>query len=171
MAKFKSNLFCPNCAANNKIEQNFCRYCGLNLREISKSLLTQCSTDESANQFKRLKLMKKLTDISSIGLIIVVAAGILFYLYLILTKMVFSGERVVIGLVLIFMIFEFVMRHLRRMKNARQKEDKVDFELPKESKKRETAKFLVEKPFEPAASLTESSTQLLFAENRTKKME
>jgi len=41
---------------------------------------------------------------------------------------------------------------------------------PDELKRRETAKLLEDKPFEPAASVAENSTELLFVENKTKKL-
>lgn len=170
MRKAKSNIFCPNCAASNKIEQNFCRFCGLNLRETADSLLAQFSSEEKAQSFDKLKLIKKLSDVASIGLIFIIAAGTLFYLYLVSTRMVFSGERIFFGLGLIFMISQFGLRQIRRILRARTKKDESVLS-PKEFKNLETAKLLEEKPFEPAASVTENSTKFLFVENKTKKLQ
>ena len=171
MTKSKSNIFCPNCGANNKIEQNFCRFCGLNLRESSKSLTTQLSFDEDARQLKKLKTIKKLTDISSIGLMTVISVGFLFYLYAVLTKMVFSGEKVFFGLFLIFMVFQSVMTYIRRINRFRYKEDTTNFPAQNKLKNAETIKLAEEKPFESMASAAKNSTELLFVENKIKKME
>ena len=173
MTKSKSHIFCPNCAAKNKIEQNFCRFCGLNLRETANSLLAQFSSDEKARRFDKLKLIKKLSDFASIGLIFVIAAGALFYLYLVSTKMIFSGERILFGLFLVFMISQFALNQIRRINRARNRKDEADL-ATKESQSlenKETAKFLEEKPFETVGRVTENSTKLLFVENKTKKME
>lgn len=178
MAKSKSNIFCPNCGANNKIEQNFCRFCGLGLKETAKSLVAQLSRDEDARQLKKLKLIKKLTDVASIGLIAVISAGFLFYIYAILAKMVFSGERIFFGLALIFITFQTVMAYLRRINRFRKNDKEAGFaaqnelekDLEKDLEKKETAKLLEEKPFEPIPSVKGNSTELLFAENKTKKL-
>jgi hypothetical protein len=173
MTKSKSNIFCPNCAAKNKIEQNFCRFCGLDLRDTANSLLAQFSSDEKARRFDKLKLIKKLSDVASIGLIFVIAAGTLFYLYLVSTKMIFSGERILFGLFLVLMISHFALNQIRRINRARYKKDETDLS-PQESKNlknKETAKFLEDKPFEPVGRMTENSTRLLFVENNAKKME
>ncbi|HEX8636896.1 MAG TPA: zinc ribbon domain-containing protein, partial [Pyrinomonadaceae bacterium] len=144
MTKSKSNIFCPNCAAKNKIEQNFCRFCGLDLRETANSLLAQFSTDEKARRFDKLKLIKKLSDLASIGLIFVIATGALFYLYLVSTKMIFSGERILFGLFLVFMISQFALNQIRRINRARSKKDETDLSPTKSenSENKETAKFL-----------------------------
>ncbi len=62
MTNPKSNVFCPNCSAKNKIEQNFCRFCGLNLQETTKSLAAQLSSGKSARELKQLQLIKNFTD-------------------------------------------------------------------------------------------------------------
>ncbi|HEX8367032.1 MAG TPA: zinc ribbon domain-containing protein [Pyrinomonadaceae bacterium] len=171
MTNPKSDVFCPNCSAKNKIEQNFCRFCGFNLQETTKSLVAQRSIDKNARQFNQLKLIKRLTDAASVGLLIIVSTGISFYLYAILTKMVFSGKRVLLGLFLISMIFQFFGRFIRRILRNRIIEDGAKTNPPpNESEAKETAKLLVDKPFAPVGGVTENSTELLFAENKTRKL-
>ena len=63
MANLKSNVFCPNCGAKNTIEQNFCRFCGLNLQETTKSLVAQVTFGKNANELKQLRLIKKFTEL------------------------------------------------------------------------------------------------------------
>ncbi len=167
MTNPKSNIFCPNCSAKNKIEQNFCRFCGLNLRETATSLAAQLSFGKNARELKQLQLIKKLTDYGSIGLTIVVSVAIAFYAYVIVTKMVSSGKRVLLGLFLLSLLFQFVMRHIRRIKRGQIKENNEKADLPSQ---KETTKLLEEKPFAPVTSVTENSTELLFSSNKTKKM-
>ena len=167
MTNVKSNVFCPNCSAKNKIEQNFCRFCGLNLQETTKSLVAQVEFGKNARELKQLQLIKKLTDYGSVALTIIVSIALAFYVYAILTKMIFSGERILLGLVLISMVYQFVMRHIRRLKRSKVKENNDELNL---SSKRETAKLLEEKPFAPVASVTENATELLLVENKTTKL-
>jgi len=166
MTNPKSNVFCPNCGAKNKIEQNFCRFCGLNLQESTRSLAAQLSSGKNARELRQLQLIKKITDYGSIGLTIIVSIAIAFYAYVVATKLIFSGKRVLLGLFLISMIFQFVMRHIRRIKRNKIKENNAEVNLPS----KETAKLLEEEPFAPAASITEHSTELLFADHKTKKL-
>jgi ABC-type bacteriocin/lantibiotic exporter with double-glycine peptidase domain len=172
MTNPKSDVFCPNCSAKNKIEQNFCRFCGFNLQETKKSLAAQLSLDKNASRFNQLKLIKRLTDVASIVLAILVSSGIIFFIYAVLTNMVFSGKRVWVGIFLIYLIFEFVIRQIRRIKRRKIIEDEAKTSpLASELTGRETAKLLEEKPFEPAQSITENTTGLLYAEQKTKKFE
>lgn len=168
----KSEVFCPNCSAKNKIEQNFCRFCGFNLQDTKKSLAAQLSLDKNASRFHQLKSIKRLTDFASVGLIIIVSTGIILSVYAILNHMVFSGRRVLLGLALIGMIFEFAIRQIRRIKRRKIMEDEAKTNpLADELTERETAKLLEEKPFAPVQSITEKTTGLLYAEQKTKKIE
>ena len=172
MTNPKSDVFCPNCSAKNKIEQNFCRFCGFNLQDTTKSLVRQLSVDKNARQFSQLKLIKRLTDFASVGLVFIVSTGIIFYIYAVLTKLVFSGKRVLLGLFLLSMIFQFVMRYIRRIKRDKIVADEAKTSpLASEPEERETAKLLEEKPFAPIPSITENTTGLLYAEQKTKKFE
>jgi hypothetical protein len=167
MINSKSNIFCPNCSAKNKIEQNFCRFCGLNLQETAKSLVAQLEFGKNARELKQLQLIKKLTDYGSVALTIIVSIALAFYVYAVLTKMIFSGERILLGLVLLSMIYQFVMRHIRRLKRNKVKENNDEVNV---LSRRETSKLLEEKPFAPAVSVTEKATELLFLENKTNKL-
>lgn len=177
MTNQKSDVFCPNCSAKNKLEQNFCRFCGFNLQETTRSLVRQLSVDRDARQFNQLRLIKRLTDFASLGLAILVASGLIFYIYAVLTNMVFSGKRVLFGLFLIYMVFESAILFVRRLKRRRiiaDNEAKTN-QLTNEPETKETAKLIEEKPFTPAAaaaaaSVTENSTELLFTENKTAKL-
>jgi hypothetical protein len=167
MATPKSNVFCPNCSAKNKIEQNFCRFCGLNLQETTRSLTAQLSTGKNARELRQMQLIKKITDYGSVALTIVVSMAFAFYAYVVATKLIFTGKRVLLGLFLISISFQFVMRQIRRIKRNKIKENNSEASLPSQ---RETAKLIEEKPFAPAASIAENSTELLFAENKTRKL-
>ena len=173
MTNSKSNIFCPNCGANNKIEQNFCRFCSLNLQEAEKSLTAQLSSGKNARQLKKLELIKKISDFTSIGFGILIAVAILVYVYAILTETAFPGGKVLIGLVLGFIIVESALSYVRRKNTVGYWEEitKINSLTQNEFKNLETAKLLEEKPFEPAVTVAEDSTKFLFVENKTKKLE
>lgn len=173
MTNSKSNIFCPNCGANNKIEQNFCRFCSFHLQETANSLTAQLSTGKNAGQLKKLEWIKRFSDLSSSGLIFSAVPAILIYLYTFFTTTRFAGAKVFYGLVVVFLIMESVMYYLRRANTLGYAEEisKKNALAQNELEKRETAKLLEDKPFEPAASVTENSTKLLFVENKTNKLE
>lgn len=170
-------MFCPNCGANNKIEQNFCRFCRFELRETGKSLSAQLSTGQDSCRLKKLEQIKKLSDAATIGLVGSIAAGIVVYVYTFLTGTTFSGGRIFFGLIAAFFIFESVMFYLRRANTlgyADELERKKNLARGENGQieNRETAKLIEDKPFEPVpASVAENTTRLLFAENKTNKLE
>jgi len=173
MTNSKSNIFCPNCGANNNIEQNFCRFCSLNLQETTTSLTAQLTLGTNAGQLKKLELIKKISDFSSIGLTVIIAAGILIYLYSILAGTSFNGWKLFFGIGLPFLFLEMATQYLRRKNTTGYWEELNKTNSLKQNgvHNRETAKLLEEKPFAPVGSMTEDSTRLLFVENKTKKFD
>lgn len=169
MKKPKSHIFCPNCSSKNDIEQNFCRFCGLDLTETSESLKAQLAFKKNARQLKQLQLIKKLNEFALTGLIITIMCGIGILLHALVTQVLFPGWKIFPFLMAAFTIFDFVTRELRRRK-WRKISRENDAAKVEELSKRETRKLLEEKPFETAASVTKNTTELLFAENPTKKM-
>jgi uncharacterized membrane protein YvbJ len=173
MANSKSNIFCPNCGANNKIEQNFCRFCSFHLQETTNSLTAQLSSGKNAGQLKKLEWIKKISDLTTNGLILSAIPAILIYFLTLITKTRFAGAKYFYTPVIVFLILEYVMFYLRRKNTLGYAEeiDKKSSLAQTEPEKRETAKLLEEKPFEPVASVAENSTELLFVENKTRKLE
>lgn len=173
MINSKSNVFCPNCGANNNIEHNFCRFCSLHLQETTASLTAQLSSGKNAGQLKKLEWIKKLSDLSSSGLIFSAVPAILIYFYAVFTGTPYAGVKVFYVLVVIFLVLESVMFYLRRTNTLGYADEMERKSALTQNKfeKRETAKLLEEKPFVPAMSVTENSTELLFVENKTNKLE
>lgn len=166
----KSHIFCPNCSSKNDIEQNFCRYCGLSLKDIAKSLAAQLSFNKDAAQLKQLKRLKKLEDYTAIGFTAATLAGITIFIYAVYTKMIFPGLRVFPAVVIAFMIFNFVTRQIRHLKRRRISQNDESKIKGDSLSAKETAKLIEEKPFTPAISVIENSTELLFTENKTNKL-
>lgn len=173
MENSKSNIFCPNCGSNNKIEQNFCRFCSFHLLETTNSLTAQLSSGKNAGQLKKLEWIKKLSDLSSNGLLYSAIFSVLIYLYTVLTKTTYPGVKVFYALLGTFIVIESIMLYFRRTNTlgyAEEMERKKSL-LQNELTARKTGKLLQDKPFEPLASVTENSTRLLFVENKTNKLE
>ncbi|MEP6901268.1 MAG: zinc ribbon domain-containing protein [Actinomycetota bacterium] len=164
-------MFCPNCGAENKSEQNFCRSCGLKLDAISQVVAEQFPTKEYAEFQKRKELFEKLGifSISSFGLI-----GIAFLLALVgYYKMILFGADVIFlsGLAA-FMVFGLLSVFFFNYPKLFMKFDKINPRLsPIEQEKISTPtnKLIEDKPFEPVPSVTENSTELLHIERKTRK--
>lgn len=167
-------MFCPNCGANNSTEQRFCRACGLNLEQTALSLLEQIPSAESAKLLKRERNLEKFGNIAFGGFGFVLLTGIIAIIYLITTKMILSGESVLGGIILIaFIIFAaLALTYVVLNEDLKERKQKAKPVLKNEiSEKQETARLLEEKPFEPIPSVTENTTELLYAEKNTRKFE
>ena len=57
-------MFCPNCGAENRAEQNFCRTCGLNLYAVTRAVAEQFPSEEYARLQRRRELFDKLATLS-----------------------------------------------------------------------------------------------------------
>lgn len=166
-------MFCPNCGANNSTEQKFCRACGLNLEKSAESLLEQLPTAQSANLLKHEKLIEKFGNFALGGFGVVVLFGVTILIYTIVKKFLVNGTDVYLAILLIAFITFALLSLIFVIFNESLKEKKakinpvVKNEL---NEKRDAAKLLEEKTFEPISSVTENSTELLYAKNKTRKL-
>lgn len=172
MTNSKTNIFCPNCGANNNIEHNFCRFCSLHLQETTASLTAQLSSGKNAGQLKNLEWIKRLSDLSTSGLFFSAVPAIIIYFYTVFTGTPYAGVKVFYALFVIFLVLESVMFYLRRTNTLGYAEemDRKSALTQNRLEKRETAKLPEEKSFVPAASITENTTDLLYAEQKTQKL-
>jgi len=167
-------MFCPNCGANNSTEQKFCRSCGLNLEQTALSLLEQIPSAESAGLLKRQKNIEKFGNIAFGGFGIVLLMAVSAIIYLFFTKVILSGNSVFGGILLIaFIVFAILtLTYVAFNEDLKERMQKTNPSLNNElAEKRDTAKLLEEKLFEPVSSVTENSTELLYTKNKTKKLQ
>ena len=167
-------MFCPNCGANNSTEQKFCRSCGLNLEQTALSLLEQMPSAESAELLKRQKNLEKFGSIAFGGFGLVLLTAVCAIIYLIFTKVILSGNSVFGGILLIaFIVFAIsTLAYVVFNEDLKERMQKTNPALNNElAEKRDTAKLLEDKPFEPVGSVTENSTELLYAKNKTQKLQ
>jgi hypothetical protein len=166
-------MFCPNCAAKIEIEQKFCRSCGLKLEALMKVVSGQIPTKEHAKLQKRKELFEKLGifSLSSFGLI-----GICFLIIKVAAyKMILFGENAIFwsGFAA-FVIFGLLAVFSFNYPKLFMKLDEVNPNLfaPEEKELAGvTEKLLPDASFEPIPSVTENTTGLLYAEQKTKKFE
>lgn len=167
-------MFCPNCGANNSTEQKFCRSCGLNLEKSAESLLEQIPSAESAGLLKRERNLEKFGKVAFTGFGLVLLTGICAIIYLIITKVILSGNSVFGGIMLIaFIIFSaLALTYVALNEDLKEKRQKANPALQNDlPEKKDTAKLLEDKPFEPVPSVTENTTDLLYVEQKTRKLE
>lgn len=166
-------MFCPNCGANNSTEQKFCRSCGLNLEKTAESLLEQIPSAESAKLLKQQRNLERFGSVAFGGLVLVLVVGIQFLLFYIFAKLVLTGGNVVGGIILMaFIVFAaLTLVYVFLTEELREKKQNAKAVLQNQVEAKDTAKLLEGKPFEPIPSVIENTTDLLFVENRTKKLE
>ena len=166
-------MFCPNCGANNLTEQKYCRLCGLNLEKSAESLLEQIPSAKSTDLMRREKNIERFGNfaLSGLGIIGIIGLGVL--LWTLINKFLLTGVNPLFA-VLIIAFFIFALLSLAFVvfnESLKEKKAKINPALPNELPgSKDTGKLLEEKSFEPVPSVTENSTELLFVENKTRKI-
>lgn len=166
-------MFCPNCGGENKSEQNFCRTCGLKLDAISQAVAEQKPSKEYAELQKRKELFEKLgifslSTFGIIGFAFLIAKAVYYKILLFGADVIFWSGFVA------FIAFGLLSVFFFNYPKLFMKFDKINPRLSADEEKqisRPTKKLIEDKPFEPVGSVTENSTELLFVENKTKKLE
>ena len=166
-------MFCPNCGANNSTEQKFCRACGIGLEKTVESLMEQkLSPAQNDSLLRKRILLETFGTVATGGLITVTVIGVSAIVYTILTKMILTGSSVLFGSLLtafiVFSLLTLVYVVFRESLNEKQNKGKQTGSELNEPKN--TSNLLEDKPFEPASSVTENSTELLYTKNKTQKL-
>ena len=167
-------MFCPNCGANNSTEQKFCRACGLNLEKSAESLIEQMPSAQTANLLRHEKAIERLGNFALGGLGVVALVAITAGFYILVTKFIITGTNIFTAVLLISFFVFAILSLIFVVFNETLKEKKQKINPGFSSaltEPRNTANLLEEKPFESAVSVTENSTELLYAENKTQKLQ
>ena len=167
-------MFCPNCGKENSTEQKFCRACGIGLEKTVESLIEQkLSTSQNDSLLRERILLETFGTVATGGLITVTVIGVSAIIYTILTKMILTGSSVLFGsLLTAFIVFAFLtLVYVVFKESLNEKQNKRKPSNSELSEPKNTSNLLEDKPFEPAASVTENSTELLYTKNKTQKFQ
>lgn len=158
-------MFCPNCGAKTSTEQKFCRACGLGLEKIALSLTEQLPDRLDENLMSQKERLERL----GVAALSVFGAGVLgLMLYgivykIMLTQGNFWGGLGLIGLLILFgsgILSVILFAKAKEAEEAAGKR-KVRHVAPALTKE-----LLTEGNFEPVPSVTDRTTDLLYAERR-----
>ncbi len=164
-------MFCPNCGKETN-EQKFCRDCGLKVEKIFNVLVKEIQEREKTSVQKRDDLFRKLGFIS-LSLLFGLCFSFVFYLAVYYKFLIFGKETIgAIGLTAMVCLGLLSLFFFNLPKLLERKELSAEFSKNSEIEEpRITEKLLSEGMFEPIQSVTENSTELLFVENKTKKLQ
>ena len=165
-------MYCPNCGTVTSSDQSFCRSCGLGLEKIAHSLIEQRPTEfeESLQQRKERIERWGVAALSVFGL------GLLSIPLYHIAKMMIEG-RVLVGLGYLALLLVLCCGLLAVILFAKANEvgavktrGRVDApeKLPQTNT---TAKLLPPEQLDSIPSVTESTTELLFAEKKVRDKE
>ncbi|MGD9589215.1 MAG: hypothetical protein AB7Q37_00875 [Pyrinomonadaceae bacterium] len=162
-------MYCPNCGEEDRLDQNYCRSCGLKLDAISNYVSEQFPTEEFARFQRRKAIFEKLSllSISVSGCIAFAVVMVKAAIY----KMLLFGEELILGSAIValfaFALLSAILFGYSRL-FMRFKTVEENFQ-PKETvpgRGRPTSKLIEDRPFEPVQTVTEDTTDLLLAEKR-----
>jgi zinc-ribbon domain len=157
-------MFCPNCGTENNKHQNFCRFCGLNIEETSKSLKLQLTFGVETNELKKNKDRKRTLKLISDNVTIVFIVSLFAIIYF-HPEDIMKYLKISVGLFFAFQLLEYAFNNYFSPKKKQQNQVSFDSNVPKQKTLEEA------KPFIPVSSVTENTTELLFVENKTRKLE
>ena len=163
-------MFCPNCGKETN-EQKFCRDCGLKVEKIFNVLVKEIREGEKTSVQKRNDLFKKLGFVS-LSLLFGLCFSFVFYLAVYYKFLIFGKETIgAIGLGAAVFLGLLSLFFFNLPKFLDRKRINGEFSKDNENEEtRKTEKLLSEGSFEPLSSVTENSTELLYAENKTRKL-
>src|SRR4030095_7369496 len=159
-------MFCPHCGKTNSQNSKFCRSCGLGLEKIAQSLHEQLPHAESKNLQARQKQVERLLTIiagSAFSVFVIAILWAVIYKIIILKGEVFQGLMFLglflaaISALLLVVYRESLRESISKLENAQ----------PSLTEAQDTGRLLAESKFEPAMSVTDRTTELLFAEKKT----
>ena len=154
-------MFCPNCGAKNSIEQNFCRGCGIRLDAIVEAVSDQFPSKEYAELQRRKERFQRigvacLSIAGIVGFSMLLFQAAQYKLELLGPKVLFwsAGGALMAFLLLSVFFFNYPFASKTKKRNARKAEDRPTTTPI-------TAKLIDDRPFEPASSVTENTTEML----------
>jgi len=164
-------MFCPNCGAKTGVEQKFCRACGLGLEKIALSLNEQLPGREDDNVVLSEKERLERWGVAALS---VFGAGLFsLFLFFIVYKEMYLQGKLLKGLALIGLMIMLACGLLSAILFAKAKEAEESAGKRRLSQKEAAAvnptptrELLPEGHLEPVPSVTDRTTDLLYAEKK-----
>jgi len=158
-------MFCPSCGTKNSVDQNFCRSCGLKLDAIIEAVAEQLPSQPDAAMQRRKEKAERgaYIHLSIAGAISLIISVLLVTQY---TNLGYFFGAVAFGsIVLMVFLLGPALGHLYYAKSLKPKY------LPQEENRPQadevpvstgvTSRLIDDRPFEPAVSVTEGTTEHL----------
>ena len=163
-------MFCPNCGARNNRKQNYCRFCGLNLRDTAKSLISQLAFGEDSDLVKALSSARRVIDLALAALAgVVIVCGVAYFFF-----GASFGRGVMRAGMAVFFLLQLILGavgYYQRQERAKARADRVEQTEAEQLKSNEAAAYLEEKPFVAVPNAVERTTELLRVESETRKLD
>ena len=152
-------MFCPNCGVNNKVEQNYCRGCGLKLDAIADLVTDQLPSRE----FRELQRRKERFE--KFGMLSLSVAGLIGFAILLFKatqyKLILFGPDVLLGsaiaALIVFLLLSIVLLNYPKF-FLKSKKNTPDENPPSAVA---TAKLIEDRPSDYTSSVTEDTTRTL----------
>lgn len=163
-------MYCPNCGNQTSTEQKFCRACGLGLEKIVQSLGEQLPARVDQSLLARKERLEKL----GVSALSVFGLGVLgFLLYAVGQKLSAQGSLLavlaMVGLVIMLGCGLLSVILFARAKELGEQASKRQLQPNETDTGGSTRELLPEARFEPVPTVTDRTTELLFAEKRDTK--
>jgi hypothetical protein len=162
-------MFCPNCGNKSSLDQKFCRSCGLGLEKVTQTVVEQSPMDLGESLEERKHRLEKWGVLAltpfGLGLLGLILYGIVYNMMIIqgkvLTGLGLLGLMVIIGCGLFSVVLFAKAHEVEQAKTKRRitpAEDLTQVETTRE--------LLPEGRLGQITSVTEHTTELLFAERK-----
>lgn len=163
-------MFCPNCGSRNNKKQNYCRFCGLNLRDTTKSLISQLAFGEDSGLVKSLSSVRRVIDLALAALAgVVIVCGVAYFFF-----GASFGRGVMRTGMAVFFLLQLILGavgYYQRKERGKARGKRFEQKEAKRLGPQEAVAFLEEKPFEAAPNVVERTTELLRVESKTRKLD
>lgn len=153
-------MFCPNCGVKGSTEQNFCRGCGLKLDAVIAAVSEQDPSGEYA-ELQRGEERKKRIGVACLAIAAIIGFSMLLFraaqwkLELLGEGVLFwsAGIALIAFLLLAVLFFTYPSALKAKLRRLREGEETPAVQAA-------TTRLIEERPFEPASSVTEETTEV-----------
>lgn len=163
-------MFCPNCGARNNKKQNYCRSCGLNLRDTAKSLISQLAFGEDSGLVKSLSSVRRVIDLALAALAgVVIFCGVAYFFF----GASFGRGAMRTGMAVFFLLQLILgaVGYYQRKERGKAGANRFGQNQAEHLESTEAAALLEEKPFGAVPNAVEHTTELLRVESKTRKLD